>query len=357
MLKNEYIFISYKREDSIVANRIKNALESKNIRIWWDEKLQTGQKWEEKIDHMLYDSSVVLVLWSNLSIESDWVKHEASYAATNRKLVQAKISECTLPGPFQSRMATDLINWDERNDNQKFIDLVSEIYRVVRVGRAKRILYLSLPAFPSIALIALYFAFLHTSVPNYPITNGLIADFNGPAGAGALTSYGLPFSLMSDSSQNMESKVWYHRTNEGTTQNGFMKIFYQLIPSSNREAYVGVYFDFSLPPAQPVNLSKYSGVRLKMRINQESNDFPEIRVVLYSDNIKNYEYAYPIARIFPTNQWNTYTIPFGDFTSPPHAYNIASLDKSRVFRVGIIIIGNSEKHGNIDIDDIFLFKS
>ena len=219
MLKSEFLFISYKREDLRIANLIKTALESKNIHIWWDEKLQTGQKWEEIIDNKLYESSAILVLWSNLSTQSDWVRHEASYAATNKKFIQAKISECDMPAPFKSTMASDLVGWNEHNDNKEFVDLVSEIRRVVRTARLKRYFRYFIPILPSIALIALYL-FIRPQVTNYPINSGLIADFNGPSGAGALTSIGLPLSLMSDSSQNLESKVWYHRINKGNTQDG-----------------------------------------------------------------------------------------------------------------------------------------
>jgi hypothetical protein len=358
MFKNEYIFISYKREDIKKANRIQHVLKSQNLHVWWDEELQTGQKWEEEIDRKLGGASAVIVLWSNLAVNSDWVKHEASYAKLNKKLVHAKISECNLPVPFQSEMAADLSNWGEHDNEPEFIELASKVKRVIRVKQLKRwYKFLVSILFSAIIIVAFYLTVKYKAPPPYPIDNGVIADFNGSEGTGALTSCGLPFSLMSDSSQNMESNIWYHRIHKELNQKGFVRIHYQLNPHSNREGYVGVYFDFTLPPAQPVSLEGYGGVRFKMRINQEVGNYPAIRIVLYSDNVKNYQYAYPIATVSPTGQWNTYNIPFGEFTIPPHAYNHVTLDKGRVFRFAFVIVGNEKVHGNIDVDDIMFFKS
>ena len=359
MLKSEYIFISYKREDFEKANRIKNVLKSLNLKVWWDEELQTGQKWEEEIDLKLVNASSVLVLWSERAEKSDWVRHEASYAKINNKLVQAKISNCTVPAPFQSKMAADLVDWKEHDNEPSFVRLTSEVRRIIRVERIKRWFRLLFPILPAIFFFTFYFVVLHKDTFPYPIDGGLVADFNGPEGAGALTSYGLPFSLMSDSSQNMESKVWYARVYDRVDQNHFAKIYYQLNPSSGHEGYAGIYFDFTLPPAKPVNLDEYGGVRFRMRINQQDDSYPNIRIVLYSKNIQNPQYAYPMAPVRPTSEWNTYSIPFADFTSPPHAHNHESviLDKRRVFRFALVIVGNDKVHGNIDVDDIAFFKS
>ena len=357
MFENEYIFISYKREDIKKANRIQFVLKSKNLNVWWDEKLQTGQKWEEEIDRKLRGASAVIVLWSNLAVNSDWVKHEASFAKLNNKLIQVKIHECDIPVPFISEMAADLSNWKEHDNEPEFIELISKVKRVVRVKWLKRWFKFLVPILFFAIIVAFYLTGKYKVPPPYPIDNGLIADFNGSEGAGALTSCGIPFSLMSDSSQNMESKIWYNRIHKELNQYGFVRIYYQLNPHSYHEGYVGIFFDFTLPPAQSVNLEGYSGVRFKMKINQEAGNYPKIRVVLYSDNVKNYQYAYPIATVNPNSQWNTYNIPFEEFTCPPFVYHHVTLDKSRLFRFAFVIVGSEKVHGNIDVDDIMFFKS
>ena len=90
-----------------------------------------------------------------------------------------------------------------------------------------------------------------------PIPSNVIADFKGSKGTGALTAFGLPFSMMSDSSQNMASKVWYERVHLDSQKGGFLRVHYQIEPMKGREGYVGLYADFTLPPAEPVNLLAY----------------------------------------------------------------------------------------------------
>jgi hypothetical protein len=86
-----HIFISYKREDVVQARQVRQALRAEGFHVWWDEDLQGGQQWAAAIDSALLDASVVVVLWSPLSVQSDWVKHEASIAKSRRILVPATI--------------------------------------------------------------------------------------------------------------------------------------------------------------------------------------------------------------------------------------------------------------------------
>jgi len=98
--------------------------------VWWDEKLQTGQKWEASIDEALRTASVVLVLWSKESVKSEWVKQEASYAKVTENLVQARIDDCSIPSQFASLQAADLRSWNKRENASEFVDIVAEINRI-----------------------------------------------------------------------------------------------------------------------------------------------------------------------------------------------------------------------------------
>ena len=236
--------------------------------------------------------------------------------------------------------------------------IVATIIKNIRPVAIKRLL-VPLSIF-IISVVALVFIILYyrninkVSIPD-KIAYDVIADFKGSKGTGALTAFGLPFSIMSDSSQNMESKIWYERIHGDPKTGGFLRIHYQFLPYRDREGYVGIYADFTLPPANPVSLLEYDGISFRMRINQEIGNYPEIRVVLYSDNIKNMEYAYPIARVQPAKQWGYYNIPFSKFESPPHAFKHVELDPGRVFRFAFVLVSDSEIHGQVDIDELKLF--
>jgi len=230
--------------------------------------------------------------------------------------------------------------------------IAASVYKI-ELKRLLLILFWLIPGLVAVVFIILYYR--NANFVPAPIASNLIADFKGSKGTGALTAFGLPFSMMSDSSQNMGSKVWYERVHDDPQTGGFLRVYYQILPMQGREGYVGLYADFSPPPAKPVSLSKYHGVSFRMRINQEMGKHPEVRFVLYSENVKSTEYAYPIARVQPDNQWRDYDIPFNKFVSPPHAFNAVHLDPGRVFRFAFVLVGDAEIHGHVDIDEIKLF--
>lgn len=132
MIHYGHIFISYKREDAAIARDIRDALQNHNLDVWWDEKLQTGQKWEATIDEVLRSAAAVLVLWSERSVKSEWVRHEASYAKTSEKLVQARVDDCAVPQVYASSMAADLREWRAGDNSADLAQMVAEINRIVR---------------------------------------------------------------------------------------------------------------------------------------------------------------------------------------------------------------------------------
>jgi len=216
-------------------------------------------------------------------------------------------------------------------------------------------LLILIPSAVALVIVILYYRNVDRITAPNPIAYNVIADFKGSKGTGALTAFGLPFSMMSDSSQNMASKVWYERVHSDPQSGGFLRIHYLLVPIKGREGYVGIYADFTPPPAKPVSLLAYHGISFRVRIDQETSNLPEIRLVLYSDNIKNMEYAYPIARVQPDKQWRNYDIPFSKFESPPHALSNVELKPGRVYRFAFVLVSDNEIHGHLDIDEIKLF--
>lgn len=235
------------------------------------------------------------------------------------------------------------------------ISTIVNIVGKIAPGRLLVSLLILVPSAVALVFIILYYRNIDRITVPKPIPSNVIADFRGSKGTGALTAFGLPFSMMSDSSQNMTSKVWYERVHSDSQTGGFLRVHYQIEPIKGREGYVGIYADLTLPPAEPVSLLAYHGISFRMRISQETGDLPEIRVVLYSRNVRNMEYAYPIARVQSDKQWRNYDIPFSKFASPPHAFSTVQLDQGCVFRFAFVLVADKEIHGHLDIDEIKLF--
>lgn len=79
-----YVFLSYKREESKQAERLRDALKQSGFSVWWDEDIQCGQVWNEVLDSAVKRADCIVVLWSALSMGSRWVMHEASSAMERR---------------------------------------------------------------------------------------------------------------------------------------------------------------------------------------------------------------------------------------------------------------------------------
>jgi hypothetical protein len=106
------IFISYANEDRERAGRLANALESCGWSVWWDRKIIAGQAFDQAIERELETAKCVVVLWSQNSIASEWVKNEAALAAERGVLVPALIERVKLPLEFRRKQTADLVGWD-----------------------------------------------------------------------------------------------------------------------------------------------------------------------------------------------------------------------------------------------------
>lgn len=102
------IFLSYKKEDRAVAERLVTALRAAGQSVWWDDALNPGQAWDAMIEREIAASRHVIVLWTPRSVGSDWVRSEAHYAQDHGKLVPVMIERCELPIAFMLRQAVDL---------------------------------------------------------------------------------------------------------------------------------------------------------------------------------------------------------------------------------------------------------
>jgi TIR domain len=95
------IFISYKREEQATARKLADALEKEGFSVWWDPKLRAGDDFDKVIEAVLNESRCVIVLWSELSVQSDYVRAEASEALEKKKLVPVAIENVNLPFRFK----------------------------------------------------------------------------------------------------------------------------------------------------------------------------------------------------------------------------------------------------------------
>jgi tetratricopeptide (TPR) repeat protein len=131
------IFLSYSREDIDRVRPLVAALEKEGFSVWWDGAISPGQKFEETIDREIQLAACVLVVWSEASIDSQWVKNEALEGMDRDVLVPILIDTVRLPVAFKQHQIADFTLWPGSIDQghyQKVIDAISVLVN----GEAKQ---------------------------------------------------------------------------------------------------------------------------------------------------------------------------------------------------------------------------
>ena len=81
------VFLSYDRDNSARARHFASALEKAGHQVWWDLHVRGGAQFSKVIEEALKAADVVVVLWSQQSIKSAWVRDEAGAGRDTARLV------------------------------------------------------------------------------------------------------------------------------------------------------------------------------------------------------------------------------------------------------------------------------
>jgi hypothetical protein len=119
------IFISYASVDRPTLHRLADALEARGWSVWWDHRsLHGGQHFDRIIEEAISTARVVIVVWSQNSIGSDWVRAEAAHALEQKKLVPLRIDMTPLPLRFRNIHTIDFSSWTGETDTEPFGRLI-----------------------------------------------------------------------------------------------------------------------------------------------------------------------------------------------------------------------------------------
>lgn len=106
------VFISYAREDRERAGSVAHLLERDGWSVWWDRRIVAGESFDQAIERELERARCVVVLWSEVSIASEWVKNEAALAAERGVLVPVVLDRVRPPLEFRRKQTVDLAGWN-----------------------------------------------------------------------------------------------------------------------------------------------------------------------------------------------------------------------------------------------------
>jgi hypothetical protein len=122
------IFLSYSREDIRAAELLAKALEQAGWSVWWDRRVAAGQDFAELIERELTGAKCVIVLWSASSIESKWVRSEATEADNRGILVPATLNPAVqIPLLFRRLQVADLSGWNGSSADPRFAALATDV--------------------------------------------------------------------------------------------------------------------------------------------------------------------------------------------------------------------------------------
>jgi tetratricopeptide (TPR) repeat protein len=109
------LFLSYSRKDAARAERFTRWIEHEGHDVWRDEEdIGGGATFSSEIEKALTQCNAVLVLWSEHSVLSAWVRDEAGFGRDSGKLIPLSLDKTEPPLGFRQFQSIDLSNWRGR---------------------------------------------------------------------------------------------------------------------------------------------------------------------------------------------------------------------------------------------------
>jgi TolB-like protein len=121
------VFLSYSREDQATARRFAEGLQGEGLTVWWDQTLRSGETYDRVTERALADARAVVVLWSRASVESKWVRSEATQADRGGTLVPVMIEPCKRPIMFELNQTADLSGWLGDLSDARWVAFIDDV--------------------------------------------------------------------------------------------------------------------------------------------------------------------------------------------------------------------------------------
>lgn len=121
------VFLSYDHEDVVRATPIVSALEKAGHSVWWDRQIHGGAEYQSEIESAVEQADAVVVLWSERSIKSAWVRDEAAEGRDQGKLVPVLLEPVKPPMGFRQYQTINLARAGRTSGQSGFNELLRAV--------------------------------------------------------------------------------------------------------------------------------------------------------------------------------------------------------------------------------------
>jgi len=125
------VFISYAREDRPWVEKLAAQLQTEGFSVWWDWDLLVGKRYRETIDTELQSCKAAVVVWSQFSVRSDFVRDEAEEAQQRNVLLPVLKEAVRPPAGFRQIQSADLSNWSGEGSHDELRRVMKGVAHMV----------------------------------------------------------------------------------------------------------------------------------------------------------------------------------------------------------------------------------
>jgi formylglycine-generating enzyme required for sulfatase activity len=122
------IFLSYANADRDRVRPLVAALIAEGWSVFWDRIIPVGRTWHEVLEEALSAARSIVVIWSQISIRSRWVREEVDEGiALGLLLFPVFLDQVKPPFGYRGVQAADLSTWDGAVTAAEYQNLVQEM--------------------------------------------------------------------------------------------------------------------------------------------------------------------------------------------------------------------------------------
>ena len=130
------IFLSYASEERERVAPLVAALERQGWSVWWDRSIPPGRNFGEVLEEEIDAARCVVVVWTDASIDSQWVRSEALEGMEREILVPVRLDDVRVPFAFRRVQSADLLGWPGGGDDGQYGVFIGSVAAVVGAAPA-----------------------------------------------------------------------------------------------------------------------------------------------------------------------------------------------------------------------------